>query len=55
MAVARVSFAPDPAVESIVQSWPGAWDMTRAKALGFQSDPDFETMIRSYLEDEAAG
>jgi nucleoside-diphosphate-sugar epimerase len=49
-AVERITFAPDPGIESIVQSWPGAWDTARAAALGFFADQDFDAMIRSYLE-----
>jgi nucleoside-diphosphate-sugar epimerase len=51
--VARITFAPDPAVERIVNGWPGAWDVTRAKSLGLAADPDFESIIKAYI-DEAA-
>jgi nucleoside-diphosphate-sugar epimerase len=51
-AVSRITFAPDPAIERIVKSWPGAWDVTRARALGLSADADFETIIRAYIEDE---
>jgi len=51
-AVARIRFAPDPAVERIVQSWPGAWDDSRARALGLEGDADFESVIRAHVEDE---
>lgn len=49
---ARVSFAPDPAVERIVQGWPAAWDASRALALGLRGDNDIETIIRAYVEEE---
>jgi nucleoside-diphosphate-sugar epimerase len=49
--VSRISFAPDPAVERIVNGWPTAWDGTRAKALGLAADADFETIVRAYLEE----
>jgi nucleoside-diphosphate-sugar epimerase len=52
-AVARISFAPDPAVERIVNSWPGAWDVTRAKALGLSADVDFESIVRAYMSEVA--
>ena len=52
---ARIRFAPDPAVERIVQSWPGAWDVTRARSLGLEGDADFESVIRSHIEDELGG
>jgi nucleoside-diphosphate-sugar epimerase len=49
--VSRISFQPDPAVERIVNSWPAAWDVTRANALGLSADADFESIIRAYIED----
>lgn len=49
---ARVSFAPDPAVERIVGSWPPAWDASRALALGLAPDNNIEELIASYIEDE---
>jgi nucleoside-diphosphate-sugar epimerase len=50
--VARIRFVPDPAVERIVQSWPGAWDDSRARSLGLEGDADFESVIRAHVEDE---
>lgn len=50
--VARITFAPDPAIERIVNSWPGAWDTSRAKALGLVADRDFESIIRAFIADE---
>jgi nucleoside-diphosphate-sugar epimerase len=49
--VARISFAPDPAVERIVNSWPAAWDVRRAKALGLAADADFESIVRAHIEE----
>jgi nucleoside-diphosphate-sugar epimerase len=51
--VSRISFAPDPAVERIVNSWPAAWDVTRAKALGLTADADFECIVRQYIDESA--
>ncbi len=51
---ARVSFALDPAIERIVNSWPGAWDVSRARALGLSADSDFAAVIRAYIDDMAA-
>ncbi|MFL6674697.1 MAG: D-erythronate dehydrogenase [Massilia sp.] len=53
-AASRISFVPDPAIERIVNSWPGAWDVTRAKALGLSADADFERIVRAYIEEAAA-
>ena len=52
--VSRITFAPDPAIERIVNSWPGAWDVTRAQALGLSADVNFETIVRAYIDDELA-
>ena len=51
-AVARIAWQRDPAVESIVGSWPSAWDMTRAQGLGLSADASFEAIVRAYVEDE---
>jgi len=48
----RVEWRLDPTVDRIVSSWPGAWDATRARALGFTGDADFDAIIRAYIEDE---
>ncbi|MCL6483685.1 MAG: SDR family oxidoreductase [Janthinobacterium lividum] len=52
--VARISYAPDPAIERIVKSWPGAWDTARAEALGLTADADFASIIGAYMEDVKA-
>lgn len=51
---ARISYAPDPAIERIVKSWPGAWDTARAEALGLTADVDFSSIIRAYMDDVKA-
>lgn len=48
---ARISYAPDPAIERIVKSWPGAWDTARSEALGLTADVDFASIIRAYMDD----
>jgi nucleoside-diphosphate-sugar epimerase len=50
--VKRIRWERDPVVERIVGSWPGAWDVTRAKSLGLSGDADFDSVVRSYVEDE---
>ena len=52
---ARVRFEPDPAIERIVASWPGAWDDSRARKLGLEGDVDFDSIIRAYIEDDLPG
>ena len=49
---ARISVEPDSKVEAIVRSWPGAWDPSRAKSLGLKADPNFESIIKAYIEDD---
>ncbi|MGW8888869.1 D-erythronate dehydrogenase [Streptomyces sp. NPDC055749] len=48
-----VTIAPDPGIEAIVGSWPAAFDNARALALGLESDPSFESVVRDYLDDHA--
>ncbi len=47
-----IRYERDPAVEAIVGSWPGAWDIGRAAALGLRPDADFEAIVRAYVEDD---
>ncbi len=51
-AVARIRSVPDPAILAIVSSWPRAFDCTRALALGFRPDADFDEIVRIYQEDD---
>ncbi|MBK7356933.1 D-erythronate dehydrogenase [Propionivibrio sp.] len=53
-AVDRIRWESDPVVQRIVGSWPGRWDMTRAHALGFKGDADFEGIVRAYVADDLA-
>ena len=50
--VQLIRWQPDPVVERIVGSWPGRWDVTRATAMGFSCDKDFEAIVRAYIEDD---
>ena len=50
-----VRWEPDEAIKRIVESWPGAFAATRAKALGFKADDSFAAIIRAYQEDEQGG
>ena len=49
----RVRWELDPRIARIVASWPGAWDTTRARALGFPADESFDEIIRSYMAEAA--
>jgi len=44
----RIEWQPDERVERIVATWPAAWDTTRALALGFRPDTDFDAVIRAH-------
>ena len=46
-----VEWRRDPAVEAVVATWPGRFESARAKALGFSTDPDFESVVREYLQE----
>ena len=48
----RIRFQRDEAIERIVGSWPGAWELTRAHALGLAADESFEAIVRAYIEDD---
>ena len=45
------SLGPTPA---FLATWPGAWDTSRARSLGFPQDKDFETVIRDYVAETTA-
>lgn len=47
----RVTWQREARVENIVGTWPAAWDVTRAKALGFESDASFDDVIRAYAQE----
>jgi nucleoside-diphosphate-sugar epimerase len=51
-ATARIRWAPDARIARMVATWPGAWDNSRAKALGFPADDDFESVIRQYVAEK---
>ena len=48
----RIRWERDPAIERIVGTWPGAWDVDRALSLGLEGDADFDEVVRGYIEDE---
>ena len=51
--VRLIDWEVDPAVAQIVQSWPARFDTQRAQALGLQADPDFDSIVRAYLQELA--
>lgn len=48
---ALIDWTPDAAIRKIVATWPGRIDAARARGLGLQADPDFDTTIRSYIRE----
>jgi hypothetical protein len=50
-ASALLDWQPDPAIDKLVQSWPGdvAWE--RARGLGLRADADFDAIVRQYIEE----
>jgi len=50
--VRHLRWQPDAVIQRIVGGWPGAWDVSRAKALGLRGDPDFASVVRAYVEDD---
>lgn len=53
-AVRLIRMERDPAVEKIVNSWPGNFSADLARQLGFTADDDFKSVIEAYLADLAA-
>jgi nucleoside-diphosphate-sugar epimerase len=51
-AVGHIRWQPDTNIQRIVGTWPGAWDTSRARELGLAGDADFESIVRSYIEDD---
>lgn len=48
----RVQWREDETIKRIVTSWPGDFQASRGKALGFTADADFAGIVRAYIEDE---
>ncbi|MBV8224302.1 MAG: NAD-dependent epimerase/dehydratase family protein, partial [Verrucomicrobia bacterium] len=44
--------SPDPIIMRIVDGWPRALDASRAQALGFEAEKDFDAIIQAHIEDE---
>jgi hypothetical protein len=48
---ARVCWERDKSIEAIVTSWPSRWDVREALRLGFESDEDFDALVRAHVSD----
>jgi D-erythronate 2-dehydrogenase len=51
-AAARIRFAPDPAIQKIVEGWPRALEASRARALGIAPDADIDEIVESFISDD---
>lgn len=45
-----IDWTSDPAIADIVTSWPAHFRSARTERLGLFSDPDFDAIVRAYLE-----
>jgi nucleoside-diphosphate-sugar epimerase len=45
----RIQWAPDAAIQKIVDGWPGRIDAKRARALGIEGDTSIEEIIAAYI------
>jgi nucleoside-diphosphate-sugar epimerase len=54
-AVALIRREPDETIMKIVAGWPTRFSATRATALGFKAEANFDEIIRAHVEDELGG
>ncbi len=54
-AAQRIRWQIDPAIERIVNSWPGDFLTTRADAMGFTRDASFDAIVQGYIDELKAG
>jgi len=54
-AVALIRRETNETINRIVAGWPRNFTAERARALGFQAEADFDTIVRVYIEDELSG
>ncbi|WP_419730446.1 D-erythronate dehydrogenase [Lichenicola sp.] len=48
----RVRVAADPAIQRIVNSWPGNFSADTARGLGFTHDADFDAVVRAFMSEQ---
>jgi nucleoside-diphosphate-sugar epimerase len=53
-AYARLSWKPDPQIQTIVGGWPRSLAAPRAEALGFGRDRDIDEVVQAFIEDDLA-
>lgn len=47
-----IQWKPDKEIQRIVDGWPAHVEASRASALGFKADRNFEEIVRAHIEDE---
>lgn len=50
--VSRIRFEPDPLIQRIVAGWPGWFDPSRGRALGFKADTDVASIVQAFIDDD---
>lgn len=48
----KVAWEHDPAIQKIVDGWPGDIDAARARTLGFDTDRDLDEVVRHFIADD---
>jgi len=48
----RIRWEPDARIERMVRGWPAAIDNSRAVAIGFAVDENFDSIVRRYVEED---
>jgi len=48
----RVRRQRDERISRFMTGWPGAWDNTRARAMGFPADENFDDVIREHIKEK---
>ena len=51
----RVRFVDDARIQGIVKTWPVRFRTDQALAMGFKADPDFESVVRDFMSENALG
>ena len=46
-----LDWAPDPAIQRLVRTWPGNVAFARARGLGLEADADFVSVVREYIRE----
>jgi nucleoside-diphosphate-sugar epimerase len=49
----RVKWHLDPTIDRIVSTWPARFAPALGPALGMRADPDFDSIVRAYIADDA--